>query len=195
MVILVKVCRDILALDPRKRIFHIGKCVNRLLERQIIGTVVSILNSTCPRMGFLTEEKQFKTEKVNSWKETSSIIRRFGTWGNLQFQGKIDLNTAEGSFRKLCWDSNSEIWRATEEFRIYPFRLGETSRENCTYFIDFVFNWLKHQVMWSLPFALPRVPSPCSLRCREAGPFSWYPDQLCLPAEASSWDRDPATTL
>lgn len=66
MVILVKVCRDILALDPRKRIFHIGKCVNRLLERQIIGTVVSILNSTCPRMGFLTEEKQFKTEKVNS---------------------------------------------------------------------------------------------------------------------------------
>lgn len=38
--------------------------MNRPLERQLIGAVVSILNSICPRMGFLTEEKQFETKKL-----------------------------------------------------------------------------------------------------------------------------------
>lgn len=64
MVILEEVCRDIrseqhlLALHPRKRIFDIGKYMNRPLGRQKIGAVVSISNS---RMGFFIEEKQFKT--------------------------------------------------------------------------------------------------------------------------------------
>jgi len=39
---------------------------------------------------------------------------------------------------------------------------------------DLVFSWLKRQVMWSLPFLLPWVPTTCSPRCGEAGPSSWY---------------------
>lgn len=109
--------------------------MNRPLGRQIIGAVVFISNSVCPRMGFLIEEKQFKTEKVNCERK---LQQSHGNWEHGEIcnncRGKQTEDTAEGSFRRLCWEGY--LVRFEEPLKSSKFILLDWVKlaENCTYF-------------------------------------------------------------
>lgn len=112
-----------------------GKYMNRPLGRQIIGAVVFILNSVCPRMGFIIEEKQFKTEKVNCERKCQ---QSYGNWEHGEIcnncRGKYTEHTAEGSFRRLCWEGY--LVRCEEPLKSSEFILLDWVKlaQNCTYF-------------------------------------------------------------
>lgn len=78
--------------------------MKRPLGRQIIGAVVFILNSVCPRMGFLVEEKQFKTEKVNCERK---LQQSYGNWE----MGKFATIAGENKLRTLLKAASEDCAR------------------------------------------------------------------------------------